>query len=181
MSSEAYLFLDIDGVLNTNAWLQENGTMSLQDTMPEKVSLLCDWLEQHPGIQVVLSSAWRHYWSAEEIQAALQAQDPRFPAFCASTPDLFGLGRDVEILFFLRGRVLENHDVRAVVLDDWPFRNEPLVDSLLVKTDASDGLTEKNLRAASEMLLTPVTARDIDWETFMDRGGKRKVPNNATK
>lgn len=118
-------------------------------------------------------SAWRHYWSAKEIQAALQAQDSRFPEFYAQTEDLFDLGRDVEILFFLRGRTLANPDIRAVVLDDWPFRGEGLAASLLVKTDANDGLTEKDLQAASEMLLTPVTARDIDWETFMDRGGKR--------
>jgi len=65
------MFLDIDGVLNTKKWRDENPITLGWDGWkaqidPAKLEILNEYLDSKPR-KIVLSSTWRFHWSAEEI------------------------------------------------------------------------------------------------------------------
>lgn len=53
------IFLDVDGVLNSNDWLENNTVRKENGVNPEKVKLLAE-IVQNTNATVVLSSTWRY-------------------------------------------------------------------------------------------------------------------------
>ena len=53
------IFLDVDGVLNSNDWLENNRVRKENSVNPEKVKLLAE-IVQNTNAEVVLSSTWRY-------------------------------------------------------------------------------------------------------------------------
>jgi len=77
------LFLDIDGVLNSERYFLERSALSQRPECdfdlidPVAVKLLSDFIEENP-CTVVLSSAWRKSHSCEEMTALLAAKGATF-------------------------------------------------------------------------------------------------------
>lgn len=53
------IFLDVDGVLNSRDWLENNRVRTENSVNPEKVKLLAE-IVQNTHAEVVLSSTWRY-------------------------------------------------------------------------------------------------------------------------
>ena len=53
------IFLDVDGVLNSKDWLENNRVRTENSVNPEKVKLLAE-IVQKTNAEVVLSSTWRY-------------------------------------------------------------------------------------------------------------------------
>lgn len=154
------LFLDVDGVLNSNQRRLEIDGEYLDE---EKVELLSKIVRQTEA-KVVLHSGWR-FWFSESLEpetreavnlASLLAKYGN--RICDKTPDFsteqirktkkFSLVKADEILSWL-----ENHNgvENYIVLDDLGLHNEGLAQRQ-IRTDSVNGLTEKDAARAVQML-----------------------------
>jgi hypothetical protein len=147
-----YVFLDIDGVLNSDRYVKSraqvdtNDLWTLEDIDPAAVGIL-NALVEKSGAKVVISSSWRHHHSLEEIRALLGERGFRGNVLDA-TPRLFGESRGTEIRTWLRVQVHEAHSF--VVLDDDPATGE--LDARWVLTDPVVGLTDADVERALTLL-----------------------------
>lgn len=160
------VFLDIDGVLNSNFWNDCHQREISDGTRidAEKIGLLAQ-LVRRTGAELVLHSGWR-IWFDSELHP-LRAEAGRFMQMLAQeglhlsgiTPDLtteeirktkkFSLVKADEILLWLK---LHPKVGRWAVLDDLDLHN-PQVARHQMKPDPSIGLTAKDIAAAEQLLL----------------------------
>ena len=132
------IFLDIDGVLNTNPD---------REISSDKLKLLSE-LVSKTGAEVVLSSSWRNWWNNPKTNIP--------GSFITKWKKQF-LDNNISITLTTELECPKNlsiekfiiqHDVkRYVVLDD-----EPIDISNLVKTDAEQGLTQSDCLKAYQLL-----------------------------
>ncbi len=155
------LFLDIDGVLNSDEWYarrrQKLGDLSHLD--PALVARAGE-VASRSGASVVISSAWRMHRDLEELRAVLGAAGLRAPIL-GETPVLSdgepdGLNRAAEIL-----RWLERHTHEAFTGRTEPVRAFAILDDLPdfgplapwhVATDPAVGLQPADAAHAMELL-----------------------------
>ena len=160
------IFLDIDGVLNSNFW-NESHQREISDGRlidGEKVRLLAALVERTEA-ELILHSGWR-FWFDEELEplcpeatnlAELLAGEGL--EIAGVTPDLttdeirrtkkFSLVKADEILLWLE----EHPDVTGwVVLDDLDLYNDQ-IEAHQVRTDQSTGLTRENIAEAERLLM----------------------------
>ena len=159
------IFLDIDGVLNSNFWNNDH-QKEISDGKyidVEKVKLLSG-LVQRSGASIILHSGWR-FWFGEDLkplreeagylESLLQNEGM---SVAGMTPDLtteeirrtkkFSKVKAAEILAWLEN----NPDVEKwVVLDDLELHNEDIA-KCQVRTDAEQGLTESDVEKALDIL-----------------------------
>ncbi|WP_050479101.1 HAD domain-containing protein [Herbaspirillum rhizosphaerae] len=134
------LFLDFDGVLHPVS--REAGTFA------HLIHFECV-IRDFPGVDIVISSAWRENHSLEELQAFFTS-DLR-QRIIDVTPVLSHLShqylRQAEIMLWLREAGREYEGWIAIDDSDWLFA--PACRNLiLVDTDIGfDSIAEKNLRA----------------------------------
>ncbi len=161
------VFLDIDGVLNSNFWLENNERELSNGTLidREKVKLL-GTLIKATNSKIILHSGWR-FWFDDDLKP-LRMEAERFVEILEGeglkldglTPDLtteeirktkkFSLVKAKEILLWLS----ENSDVQNwVVLDDLDLHNEE-VEKKQIKTDPTIGLSEEDIKEAEKILLS---------------------------
>ena len=132
------IFLDIDGVLNTN---------SDREISNDKLKLLSE-LVSKTGAEVVLSSSWRNWWNNPKINIP--------GSFITRWKKQF-LDNNISITLTTELECPKNlsiekfiiqHDVkRYVVLDD-----EPIDISNLVQTNVDVGLTQIDCQKAVHLL-----------------------------
>ena len=132
------IFLDIDGVLNTN---------SDREISNDKLKLLSE-LVSKTGADVVLSSSWRNWWNNPKTNIP--------GSFITRWKKQF-LDNNISITLTTELECPKNlsiekfiiqHDVkRYVVLDD-----EPIDAANLVQTDAEQGLTQSDCLKAYQLL-----------------------------
>lgn len=132
------IFLDIDGVLNTN---------SDREISNDKLKLLSE-LVSKTGTDVVLSSSWRNWWNNPKINIP--------GSFITNWKKQF-LDNNISITLTTELECPKNlsiekfiiqHDVkRYVVLDD-----EPIDTANLVKTNGDVGLTQSDCQKAYQLL-----------------------------
>ena len=132
------IFLDIDGVLNTN---------SDREISNDKLKLLSE-LVSKTGADVVLSSSWRNWWNNPKINIP--------GSFITNWKNQF-LDNNISITLTTELECPKNlsiekfiiqHDVkRYVVLDD-----EPIDIANLVQTNGDVGLTQSDCQKASQLL-----------------------------
>lgn len=160
------LFLDIDGVLNSNFWNDShqkeisNGTLIDED----KIKILAQ-LVKKTDAKIILHSGWR-FWFDSELKP-LRAESKRLIEMLANeeliidgvTPDLtteeirktkkFSLVKADEILMWLK-----SHDdvVSWVVLDDLDLQNIH-IEQHQVKTNPQIGLTIDDIKKAEQILV----------------------------
>lgn len=133
------IFLDIDGVLNTN---------SDREILNDKVKLLSE-LVSKTGADVVLSSSWRYGWNQPELNKP-GTRIYRLKQLLKNNgiviKDTIGLDltKSMQIKNYLNTNMISNY----IVLDD-----EPIDAGNLVKTNGDVGLTQFDCQKAAQLLL----------------------------
>lgn len=154
-----YLFLDIDGVLNTPASQARCGQYIGIDC--EKVLLLKHIIEE-TGAKIVLHSTWKEHWEKEHARKHLQDDLANYldrklwaAGLCAAdkTPDRADgryLSRGEGIAEYLNARSWESF----VILDDLQFDYDSCgLTDYFVKTDEDTGLTAELAEKAIKILM----------------------------
>lgn len=136
------IFLDIDGVLNTN---------SDREISNDKLKLLSE-LVSKTGAEIVLSSSWRNWRNHPKTNTP--------GSFITNWKNKF-LDNNLSITLTTEPEGPKNlsiekfiiqHDVKCfVVLDD-----QNVFDKNLVQTDAEQGLTQSDCQRAAHLLLNPI-------------------------
>ncbi len=144
-----YVFLDVDGVLNTEAdW--ERKVYSLN---PKCIAAFCRLLEKLPDPKIVLSSTWRNgiardKTTAVHIDDLIRALEPTGITSLDKTGVSPDGSRSKEIDHYLR-----RHPAKAyIILDDDPelFEQKEKTPHLYL-TSARTGLTEADVKKIRKM------------------------------
>lgn len=160
------IFLDIDGVLNSNFWNESHQREISDGTLIDesKIDILCKLVEDTDA-QIILHSGWKYWFDsdlkplrkeAENLRALLEKEGL---TIAGVTPDhateeirkskKFSLVKAGEILAWLE----QHNDVNAwVVLDDLDLHNAE-IEKHQIRTDQSVGLTDEDVEKAKEKLL----------------------------
>ena len=159
------VFLDIDGVLNSNFW-NENHQREISDGTlidESKVKLLCK-LVKDTDAQIILHSGWK-YWFDSDLKPLCKEADKLSDllekeglTIAGVTPDhatdeirtskRFSLVKAGEILAWLE----QHNDVDEwVVLDDLDLHNA-VIEMHQVRTDQRIGLTDEDVERAKRVL-----------------------------
>ena len=161
------LFLDIDGVLNSNFWNDSHQREISDGTLidEEKVKILAS-LVKRTNAEIILHSGWRIWFDAElkplrtEAKRLIDIFAKEGLSIDGLTPDLtteeirrakkFSLVKAEEILLWLK----TNNDVAGwVVLDDLDLHNEQ-IGKHQVMPDQAIGLTLEDVEKAERILLS---------------------------
>ena len=154
------IFLDIDGVLNSNIekspYNKELSSGKIIDN--DKVKLLSQLVNQTSS-KIVLHSGWKYWFDKNisplnpEAQHLIDLLDENGLAIYDITPDLatdeikrskkFSLVKASEILQWIDTHSVENW----IVLDDLDLHNS-IVSEHQIKTDSQTGLTKSDIEAA---------------------------------
>lgn len=153
------IFLDIDGVINSNFTDEytKSGSLFVDD---DKILLLKQLIDE-TGAKVVLSSTWRVGWS--HLQLGVESQ--LMHDFVELRDKLWEHGielydRTIILDAFMRRRgeeiqaYLDNHDDidGYVILDDLNGKYLRPCSAHLVQTSEWNGLEEKHIKAAKRIL-----------------------------
>lgn len=147
------IFMDIDGVLNNEAFFNRRESSSMMSK--DNVSLFNE-LVYKSGAVVVVSSSWKIRHTMIEILEHLKDAGFQFPErVIGFTPILSRQPRWKEITLWLRqvGDCVENF----VVLDDFNAPAARGVIENLVKTNPKHGLSPVDLKKAFEILGVKLT------------------------
>lgn len=139
------LFVDIDGVLvsvgsmihNNRLYVSGESTADSHKAIdPVAASNLHYILEEVPGVEIVISSSWRKYYTLEALQEVFD--EHRIPGsfIVGTTPVLEGQSRGHEIELYLK-----HHPeiTNFVIIDD--DSDLDLYADRLVQVDGKNGLT----------------------------------------
>ena len=160
------IFLDIDGVLNSNFWNDSHQKEISDGTLIdiEKIRLLSK-LVKNTNAKIILHSGWRFWFNSkleptrkESINLSRLLQQEGI-AIDGMTPDFsteeirkskkFSLVKSSEILVWLS----EHKEIdKWIVIDDLDLHN-PEIEAHQIKTDSSIGLTIENVQKAEKLLL----------------------------
>ena len=146
------IFLDIDGVLNTEAYRENPDVDYFEQPISEEHMPLLEYLVKSTGAKIVLSSTWREYWDKGEVQSdrfgdyinnlfgkyALEIYD--------KTPELRDRSEEIDEWIKLHQGEIESY----VILDDFDWSEEN--EKCLVKTVDEVGLDEEAVKRAVGVL-----------------------------
>ena len=160
------LFLDIDGVLNSNFWNDSHQREISDGTLidEEKIKILAP-LVKKTGSKIILHSGWR-IWFDCNLKPLRKEADRLVELFAKEglsigglTPDLtteeirktkkFSLVKADEILMWLKSN---NDIVGWVVIDDLDLHNTQ-IEQHQVKPNQTIGLTWEDVKKAEKILL----------------------------
>lgn len=132
------IFLDIDGVLNTN---------SDREISSDKLKLLSE-LVSKTGADVVLSSSWRYGWNKPELNqpgTRIYRLKQLLKDNGIVIKDTIGLDliKSIQIKNYLNTNMISNY----IVLDD-----EPIDTANLVQTNGDVGFTQFDCQKAYQLL-----------------------------
>lgn len=158
MAKRRVLFLDIDGVLNSDesftiyrAELKaKNKRWDPMHVSKELVSRLSRLLDALPDVEVVISSAWRHYMSVEEIRSFLSRNGlKRHDAIVGETPKFSLDRRGEEIERWIEMNCGTLSGLTFAVVDD---NSVGQMSYRCVYTNDIVGLTDADVDALIDML-----------------------------
>lgn len=175
---ERYLFLDIDGVLNTiryNKYLYDNGNDDYDEDGyffdPEAVANLALILESVPETKLVISSSWRfkgwdwmnRLWEKRNLPGTIYSMIPGLEKvmFASHVPgqsnsySVYPYGsRGIEIYEWLRLNANQNPlSYRYAIIDDDTCDFLLIQKDYLVSTNPWDGITKEVAVKVIELLL----------------------------
>lgn len=171
------LFLDIDGVLNSNFWNDRHQAEISDGTLidEEKIKLLA-LLIRETNAEIILHSGWRFWFDAElkplctEAGKLVEQLEKENLYISGVTPDLtteeirktrkFSLVKADEILLWIN---LHDDVTEWVVLDDLDLHNDQIRQHQ-VKTNQTIGLTPENVRQAVKILLEKNYIFEKGWQ-----------------
>lgn len=148
------IFLDVDGVLNSDPFLMEHGLKGEWPDAhidPSRVTLLSSLVRQTDAL-VVLSSAWRQFLTINEFNDLLSRHGYEGSAVIDRTPVMHqSLARSEEIRQWLTTSFKSTWpQVNYVIIDD--SRDADDRTGRFVQTDPILGLTEENVAQAIKIL-----------------------------
>lgn len=156
------VFLDFDGVLNSDRYFERNPTMGFDEEQldPAKVQLLNALVGAADDIFVVVSSSWRVVWTVEEIQKLLKDQGFQYADRIVSRTrsSVTGFrGKEIDdwlTLWQERQRIDPEAETIAAyaILDDGTNFTTDQHQEHLVRTSAAVGLTQRNVKDALKIL-----------------------------
>ena len=137
------LFLDVDGVLNSEEGWRRDNPSTYKYLTRECVDQLARIIRALPDVKVVLSSSWRLHMSLAEFRGTLLTAGASIPLI-GDTPltRMSGGQRGEEIQAWIDGAdqgVVE----RFVILDDDVFDMGETLMPHVVRTDGKVGLTQE--------------------------------------
>ena len=152
------IFLDFDGVLNSDWYIRHHGTGSVVID-PLCITLLKD-IVLTTGAKIVLTTSWRAHWSVNndecnDIGKEINSIFAEYGLYIHSKTPHHGFSkREAEIKDWLS----DHHNVTSFVIFDDGFFNDPELDKHFVRTSSMrGGLCEDDVRAALE-ILSPMTS-----------------------
>lgn len=141
------LFLDIDGVLNSDQWfLNVDSTPGQAGKLDPRACALLEQAIRQTGCQLVLSSSWRSSMSAQDVETLLHARGvPSAKVVGLTGPDF--RTRDDAILLWVE----ENGVTAWAAIDD---NTLPQVAALerAVKTEYDKGMEPSHVEALVQIL-----------------------------
>lgn len=150
------IFLDIDGVLNSNLWNENHQKEIKEGTLIDRnlVSLL-GMLVRTTNAKIVLSSGWRFWFDEKKVPIRTEAE--RLVEFLSSenifiydfTPDL----TIEEIRKSLKFSLVKAQEIlKWIVLDDLDLHNS-IVSEHQIQTNPEIGLTREDVELAMNIFL----------------------------
>ena len=149
------IFLDIDGVLNTESYREDPKVDYFEELISEVHMSWLEHLVKETDAKIVLSSTWREYWDCGDIQS------DRFGEYINNlfekyglkifdkTPELKDRDREINEWLKLHHEQIENY----VILDDFDFEWSESNAKYLVKTEDDVGFDEKAAEKAIRILI----------------------------
>ena len=149
------IFLDIDGVLNTESYREDPKVDYFEEPISEAHMSWLEHFVKETDAEIVLSSTWREYWDCGDTQS------DRFGEYINNLFEKYGLkifdktpmlkDRDAEISEWIKNHYdkVENY----VILDDFDFEWSENNAKCLVKTMDNIGLDEKTTEKAIRILI----------------------------
>jgi hypothetical protein len=154
------IFLDIDGVLNSDDWYDHFFALGLQDNekydhdlSPMLIQRLNKILEKVPSVQIVISSTWRYDF--KDTVNRLTAQGLKIPIIGLTSIDptyisIEGLPRGFLIAKWLKDNIGYKTCNYVIFDDDIDFLIEQKYN--LIVTDTETGITEEDVNRAISIL-----------------------------
>ncbi len=157
-----YIFLDIDGVLNSRDWFEQNiGITGRIEINPVKTKLLKQIVD-YTDAKIILSSTWRNLAAygekpEHEMYTYLTNSLEQFGLFISDQTPYIQQNRPQEIKAWLENNINEE-DIRYVSLDDdysYESYKEYGIEKCLVKTsfyEPDGGLRKEHVEKAIKIL-----------------------------
>lgn len=160
------IFLDIDGVLNSNAWNKSHQKEISNGTLidSEKVTLL-SVLVKRTNAGIILHSGWKHWFTGDleplrkEAEILSMMLEKEGLSIAGITPDhsteeirktkKFSMVKAGEIIAYLEQHQYVTH---WIVIDDLDLHHAEIARHQ-VKTNPDVGLTAEDVRRAKKLLL----------------------------
>lgn len=152
--SNKVLFLDIDGCLNSNLFNDQNGWCEWWQKLDPAAFVKLNEIIRRTNCHIVISSAWRKYFTIEELAILFQKYGFLYPdSIISKTPDFsdqedYFIERGEEILAWLVNNPVASY---AIVDDNRVSHNEDVL-AHFVWTDHRIGLTDKNVEKLISIL-----------------------------
>jgi len=154
------IFLDIDGVLNSEEFLKNNETEMIDR---DNVSILKNIIDK-TGAVIVMSSGWR-LWFDDNMRPKDGYSQCLYDILCEFDIKLFGKTPDYSTEEIRTKKTfshvkakeisawISQHETigKYVVLDDLNLKNEE-INSHLVRTNAKVGITEADAKSVIDMI-----------------------------
>ena len=153
------IFLDIDGVLNSQSWLDTKGFVypykipEHEKFDPKAVKILSKIIYLTDA-KIIFSSTWRLDFSSQELAKMIREFAPFPPrTFGGCTPDLKlkeNRGDEIELFIKDKGKSISSY----CILDDAPIDKftKPQIKNHLVSTDYDRGLKQKHITEVIRVL-----------------------------
>ncbi len=142
-----YIFVDFDGVLNSDLYVRTHSHFSLV-LKPDKMKLLKRIIDSTQA-KIVIHTSWRRYWHKESVHWIGKEMNDIFLEYGLWISDKTNeyMNRKESIEDYIRRYNIKDY----VVIDDL-FIDSTLIKNHFVKVESVYGLTEDHVKQIVEML-----------------------------
>lgn len=147
------LFLDIDGVLNSEQYIHKVGDAWTGDQIDIEAVNRLNKITEVTKASIVISSSWRIGTTLEQLQELLKTNGVK--ANIIGTTKVLNTDRSIEIWDWIDDNkaIVDNY----VILDDDRLEqkrdnSDPVLDQHFVRTSWLDGLQDRHIEKAIEIL-----------------------------
>lgn len=155
------VFLDIDGVLNSDGWLVGKGTVPGIKLIDPAATARLQRLCEETGAEIVVSSSWRAICPRHTLAEIFEARGltTRVVGVTPIIPNRRGRGEEIQRWldtvpatrsWSIDGIVIFDDEEDMLHLETW-----------LVRTDAATGLTDAHVDAAKGILVRPAPGASV--------------------
>ena len=149
----AFIFLDIDGVLNNELYIEDRWNMNGEHAMhmshvpfdPKclyNLMILVRYMEQEYNVKIILSSTWRLH---EEDYNLVNARLAEYGLVLSGKTNCINHARGIEIKnFLIENNYIAQYD-EFIILDDEKFDIVDIFPDRLIQTDFKTGFNVNSL------------------------------------